>query len=74
METTNVDKIKREKLLNALDKIEKNLKDEDLINSLALIKNEINKKKYGLFWEEHKERVDQELETKIPVLKENKKK
>lgn len=74
METTNVDKIKREKLLNAIDKIEKNLKDEDLINSLALIKNEINKKKYGLFWEEHKERVDQELETKIPVLKENKKK
>ena len=74
METTNVDKIKREKLLNALDKIEKNLKDEDLINSLALIKNEINKKKYGLFWEEHNERVDQELETKIPVLKENKKK
>lgn len=74
METTNVDKIKREKLLNVLDKIEKNLKDEDLINSLALIKNEINKKKYGLFWEEHKERVDQELETKIPVLKENKKK
>ena len=32
--------------------------------------NDRNKKKYGLIWEEHEERVDRELETQIPTFEE----
>ena len=30
----------------------------------------LTKKKYGLIWEEHEERVDKELETQIPTFEE----
>ena len=35
-----------------------------------MIENELTKKKYGLIWEEHEERVDKELETQIPTFEE----
>lgn len=58
METTNLSKIKRERMLNTINEIKKNITDEEVLNNLSLIENELTKKKYGLIWEEHEERVD----------------
>lgn len=72
--STNLSKQNREVLLNDLDKLKnKYNEDKELKNLISKIKNELNSKKYGLVWEEHSEKVDTELETKIPVFKENKK-
>ena len=70
METTNLSKIRRDKMLKTLSEIKKNISDEETLNSLSLIENELTKKKYGLIWEEHEERVDKELETQIPTFEE----
>ena len=70
METTNISKIRRDKMLKTLSEIKKNISDEETLNSLSLIENELTKKKYGLIWEEHEERVDKELETQIPTFEE----
>lgn len=74
METTNLSKIRREKMLNTINEIKKNVSDEETLNNLSLIENELTKKKYGLIWEEHEERVDKELETQIPTFEDVKKK
>ena len=63
METTNLSKIRRNK---------KNITDEETLTNLSMIENELTKKKYGLIWEEHEERVDKELETQIPTFEETK--
>lgn len=68
METTNLSKIRRDKMLNTIDEIKKNITDEKILTSLSMIENELTKKKYGLIWEEHEERVDRELETQIPTF------
>lgn len=73
MEETNLSKVKREKLLSTISDIKKNIIDEETLNNLSLIENELNDKKYGLIWEEHKESVDVELENKIPTFIEVKK-
>src|SRR5574344_1981092 len=70
METTNLSKIRREKMLHTIKEIKKNIVDEETLNNLSLIENELTKKKYGLIWEEHEERVDKELETQIPTFEE----
>ena len=74
METTNLSKIKREKMLKTINDIKKNISDEETLNNLSLIENELTKKKYGLIWEEHEERVDRELKTKVPTFTELKNK
>lgn len=74
METTNLSKIKRERMINTINEIKKNITDEEVLNNLSLIENELTKKKYGLIWEEHEERVDKELETQIPTFEEVKEK
>lgn len=74
METTNISKIKREKMLNTINEIKKNITDEETLNNLSLIENELTKKKFGLIWEEHEERVDIELKSKIPTFEEVKSK
>lgn len=68
MESTNLSKIKREKMLKTIFDIKSKISDEEILNNLSLIENELNSKKYGLIWEEHQERVDKELETKIPTF------
>lgn len=70
METTNLSKIRRDKMLNTISEIKKNISDEKMLTNLSMIENELTKKKYGLIWEEHEERVDKELETKIPTFEE----
>ena len=74
MEITNLSKLKREKMLYTINEIKKNTTDEEKLNNLSLIENELTKKKYGLIWEEHEERVDKELKTQIPVFEDIKSK
>lgn len=71
--STNLSQQKRERLLKNIKIMREKLKDNpELITSLADMESELKRKKYGLVWEEHEERVDEELKTKIPVFKEDK--
>ena len=70
METTNLSKIRRNKMLNTINEIKKNITDEETLTNLSMIENELIKKKYGLIWEEHEESIDKDLETKIPTFEE----
>lgn len=70
MKTTNLSKIRRDKMLDTISEIKKNINDENILTNLSMIENELTKKKYGLIWEEHEERVDTELETQIPTFEE----
>ena len=70
METTNLSKLRRDKMLETIKEIKKNISDETTLDNLSMIENELTKKKYGLIWEEHEERVDKELETQIPTFEE----
>ena len=54
----NLSKQKREKMLNTIAKIKENINDDETLKNLSLIEYELTKKKYGLLWEEHEERVD----------------
>lgn len=68
----NLSQIKREELINTLEFLKENVTENEIRYKIEEIKTELNKKKYGLVWEEHEEKVDQELKTKIPVFKEEK--
>lgn len=70
----NLSKIKRDKMLETIKNIKNNINDDETLRNLSLIEYELTKKKYGLVWEEHEERVDKELETKIPTFEEIKEK
>lgn len=71
---TNLSKIKRDTMLETINKIKEKIDDEDILKNLSEIEYELTKKKYGLIWEEHEERVDQELKTQIPTFEEIKEK
>lgn len=72
--STNLSKIKRDKMLETISKIKENIEDDETLKNLSLIEYELTKKKYGLVWEEHEERVDEELKTQIPTFEEIKEK
>ncbi|MEG1506551.1 MAG: site-specific DNA-methyltransferase, partial [Bacilli bacterium] len=74
METANLSKIRRDKMLETINDLKNSITDEKTLTNLSLIENELTKKKYGLIWEEHQERVDKELETQIPTFEEIKEK
>lgn len=67
---SNLSKMKREEMLKFLEKLREQHNDDDSIIAINEIENALTEKKYGLVWEEHEERVDKELETKIPVFTE----
>lgn len=70
MSTTNLSKLRRERMLAFLEKIrEKHTDDESLI-AINEIENELTEKKYGLVWEEHEEDVDVQMRDNIPVFTE----
>ena len=69
---TNISKQKREKMILFLEKIKKQHNDDESIIALNEIEKVLTDKKYGLVWEEHTERVDEEMKTKIPVFIEDK--
>lgn len=69
----NLSQMKRKRMLEFLDKIkEEHKNDDEMLIALGEIENELNAKKYGLVWEEHEEKVDVQMRTHIPVFTEMK--
>ena len=67
----NLSKIKREKMLDYLEKLKEINTDDENIRAITEIENVLNEKKYGLVWEEHSEKVDEMLEHNIPIFVED---
>ncbi len=67
----NLSKIKREKMLDYLEKLKEINNDDENIRAITEIENALNEKKYGLVWEEHLEKVDEELVHNIPIFVED---
>lgn len=71
--STNLSREKREKIISNIEIMRNKLQDEpELLVTLNEIENQLKRKKYGLVWENHEEKIDKELENKIPVFEENK--
>jgi len=76
--TGNLSKKRREELIGKINEIRAFLEQSGDTNAARLItfaselEKEVRQKKYGLVFEEHKERVDVVLENNLPVLTENK--
>ena len=77
--STNISKQKREDLLNKIKAIRAFIsaapQDENtgnLLSYLSDLEKDVNGKKYGLVFEEHREEIDEVLDTHIPVLTEEK--
>jgi len=77
-ETGNLSKRHREELIGKIEAIRDHLRQSSDTNATQLLafvgelEKEVRTKKYGLVFEEHKERVDVELEKNLPVLSEDK--
>lgn len=71
--SVNLTKLKREKLLKSLEEINNTLLTEhpEMSQQLRDVYNEIEKKKYGLSFEEHEEKIDAILKDNVPVLVED---
>lgn len=70
----NISKIKRENIISKINEIRNKLKEEnndELSAVLYEIENELNSKRYGLVFEEHKEAIDELLETSEPIFVED---
>lgn len=77
--STNISKQKREDLLNKIKEIRAFMsaapQDENtgnLLTYLSDLEKDVNGKKYGLVFEEHREKIDEVLDTHTPVLTEEK--
>lgn len=77
--STNISKQKREDLLNKIKDIRTFIsavpQDENtgnLLSYLSDLEKDVNGKKYGLVFEEHREEIDEVLDTHTPVLTEDK--
>lgn len=77
--STNISKQKRDKLIEEIaqikDFIAQAKQDENTVNLLSYLGDltrEVNGKKYGLVFEEHREEIDEKLENALPVLNEEK--
>lgn len=77
--STNISKQKREDLLTKIKEIRTFIsaapQDENtgnLLSYLSEIEKDVNGKKYGLVFEEHREEIDEILDTHTPVLTEDK--
>ena len=68
----NLSQEKRQRMLDFLDTIRQEHKDDDdVLIALGEIESELNAKKYGLVWEQHEEAVDVMMRTHIPVFTED---
>ena len=72
--STNLSKRRRDEMIETIKKIKEKIHDDNILRNLSEIEYELTKKKYGLIWEEHEERVDEELKTQIPTFEEVKNK
>jgi len=76
--STNISKQKREDLLNKIKEVRNYIaaapQDENtgnLLSYLSDLEKDVNGKKYGLVFEEHREKIDEILNTHAPVLTED---
>ena len=67
---SNLSKQKRDELISFIEQLREKHTDDTSLIALNEIENILNEKKYGLVWEEHLERVDEELKHNIPVFTE----
>lgn len=71
--STNLSREKREKIIKNIQIMREKLQEDTaLVTTLNEIENELKRKKYGLVWENHEEKIDKEIENKIPVFEEDK--
>lgn len=77
--STNISKKKRDDLLDKIKQIRAFIaaapQDENtgnLLSYLSDLEKDVNGKKYGLVFEEHREKIDEVLDTHTPVLSEEK--
>lgn len=66
----NLSQIKRQRMLEFLNRIREEHNDDASLIAINEIETELFNKKFGLVWEEHEERVDIEMLTKVPVFTE----
>lgn len=66
----NISQIKRDKMLDFLETLKEQHKDDASLMAINQIEKELTSKKYGLVWEEHEEEVDVKMQTHIPVFTE----
>ena len=66
----NLSQSKREEMLEFLNKIKAEHQDDETLMAINEIENALTEKKYGLVWEEHTERVDEEMVNNIPIFTE----
>ena len=66
----NLSQLKRQRMLEFLQKIRTEHTDDESLIAINEIETALNEKKYGLVWEEHEERFDIEMQTKLPVFTE----
>lgn len=66
----NISQIKRKKMLDFLETLKEQHKDDASLIAINQIEKELTSKKYGLVWEEHEEEVDEKMQTHIPVFTE----
>lgn len=67
---SNLSQLKRQRMLEFLNKIRAEHTDDDALIAINEIETALTEKKYGLVWEQHEERVDIEMQTKVPVFSE----
>ena len=71
--STNLSSKKREIILENIKVMREKLQgDPELLVTLNEIEHELKRKKYGLVWENHEEKIDEEIKNKIPVFTEKK--
>ena len=68
--STNLSQQKRDSLIETLEFLKERNTDIEIKAKLTEIEKELKSKKYGLIWEEHEEKVDEELKKNIPVFRE----
>lgn len=68
---TNLSQIKRDRMKNFLETLKATNNTDDQIKAINEIENFLDKKRYGLIWEEHEEEVDVMMRNNIPVFTED---
>lgn len=67
----NLSQQKRQRMLEFLKKIKlDHREDDEALIAIGEIENELVEKKYGLIWEQHIEKVDEDIKTNVPVFTE----
>ncbi|WP_440977658.1 site-specific DNA-methyltransferase [Sedimentibacter sp. LTW-03] len=67
---SNLSKKKRNEMISFIEKLREEHTDDASVIALNEIESFITEKRYGLVWEEHAERVDEEMTHNIPVFRE----